>query len=682
MSISVKPIPLDLRKELYDYYTPWEIGDRIFNEMKQKGFQGTYKKVQVLPVDPEWRFVWRYFHHDKPNKYGIKRIFCIHQIHQQKTFELNLSNMETESHTFKPIWNQEPSRRAKAIERWKQIADVFSPFDVMELDGRRSFKEVKIIPLWYGSSKSVLDSIDKSGFLYFEQTSLEEEKPTITDDGFFENGIHFTSSARYASDIYSKGHLLLAWVSMREPFPVVGGPKKEELKTLCSKEVYNAYYVSLTLADSSNSLGKNYCTSKKEETVCCDEIIVFHKFQILPRFWIELEVELPYALSDTPQFVNELIPHLMKLLQNLNVDRDQKLRNYLGRELGTLLTLEEDDYLEEKHKILYEKLTQILDSQGEVNRQVSQALTGVSRTNMISLIPQPDSVISTPEADISHQLVTPEVQNDSTISKPEETHNKAIKNKIHSKKYREKDYNKLDVIPSKQTVISSTEDKCFSIPSIAFGKADWERYFGDIGEEPTLPANIDEILNEPCSFWPDKKVKETHLLVLIPNMVNCKPFTLDCLGKLIRKPRSGHATKYRYYSDYVKEELCDKPCTSHWVLMTREAIPGTLVKCLGYSDQCDLIASHNQKTGLSYEVPYTLEAITSILVHYVKTGERLYTYDKLRKEWIFTMCQENVCNKKWPYVPIRFAAGGLGVVCSYYFHKVVFTCGMAGVRRF
>ena len=71
------------------------------------------------------------------------------------------------------------------------------------------------------------------------------------------------------------------------------------------------------------------------------------------------------------------------------------------------------------------------------------------------------------------------------------------------------------------------------IPSIAFGKAEWGKYFGDVGIEPPLPANIENILNEPCSFWPDKKVKETHLLVLIPNTVNEKPFTMNYLGELI-----------------------------------------------------------------------------------------------------------------------------------------------------
>ena len=108
-----------------------------------------------------------------------------------------------------------------------------------------------------------------------------------------------------------------------------------------------------------------------------------------------------------------------------------------------------------------------------------------------------------------------------------------------------------------------------------FGEEEWEIYFGDVGVEPPLPANIEEILNEPCSFWPDKKVKETHLLVLIPNTVNGKPFTMNCLGELIRKPKSEHSTRYRFYCNGANEAVGDKSYPSHWVLMTRDIIPGS-----------------------------------------------------------------------------------------------------------
>ena len=173
-------------------------------------------------------------------------------------------------------------------------------------------------------------------------------------------------------------------------------------------------------------------------------------------------------------------------------------------------------------------------------------------------------------------------------------------------------------------------DKCPLLTEVVFrnkdfGKKEWEKYFGDIGTEPPLPANIEEILNEPCSFWPDKKVKETHLLVLIPSIVNGKAFTMDYLEELIQKPKSGYSTKYRGYWASTKNVVGDKSYSSHWLLITSDIIPGSRGK--RYSKCCELIANHRKKTGVPYELPHLLEATVSILVHYVKTGERLYSDD-------------------------------------------------------
>ena len=149
----------------------------------------------------------------------------------------------------------------------------------------------------------------------------------------------------------------------------------KDIKGKGAYKAYNAHYIPVTSINPSDPYETIYYPAKENETPHCDEFVVFHKSQTLPRFWIELEVELPYVPSDSPQCVNELIPHLTKLLQNSNVDKDQRLRNYLCKELCILLNLEGNDYLEERHEIMYEQLKQILDSQGKINRQVSRALT-------------------------------------------------------------------------------------------------------------------------------------------------------------------------------------------------------------------------------------------------------------------------------------------------------------------
>jgi WD40 repeat protein len=377
------PIPLDLRKELFDT-CPWRISDPLFGEMKTQR-KVPYKKVQVLPTHADWRFVWRYFHHDKPHRYGIKRIFCIHEHHQVKAFELNLSSIDREAEKFKPTWDTEPrvEQRRVVAKRYQDTVAIFSPFQTLEEGGRkRTWTQIKVLPLWHGSKADLCHSICESGFVFFGKSALKpgEAGKGSTDEGYFGSGIYFTNSARYASDIYSQGHLLLAWVSMREPFPVVGDDQQLDMALLKgggAYKHYNAHYVPVSPINS-DPYCQIYHPAKPGQTPSCDEIVVFHKSQAIPRFWIELEIEVPYLMnpSDIPQFVQELIPHLFKILQKPEVDRDLKLRNVLNSELAFLLKLSADDDLEQKHTTLFEKLTQLIDSVGKIDKNVRQALVG------------------------------------------------------------------------------------------------------------------------------------------------------------------------------------------------------------------------------------------------------------------------------------------------------------------
>jgi hypothetical protein len=380
-STSIRPpIPLDLRRELPEPLIPWKISERLFQRMQAQGTSIAYKKVQVLPTDPEWRFIWRYFYWDKPTKYGIKQIHCVHERRQMSLFESNFSSIEREASKFSANWDQEPraDQRAVAIDRWKQTTQVFSPLETTEEDGRKQrWVETKVLPLWHGSSEQVCNSICGSGFIYFGKTSLGATNPgdpKSTDEGFFGSGIYFTDSARYASDIYSKGHILLGWVSMREPFPVVGDPEQLDMNTFRGKgayKSYNAHYVPVVPIKPYPNCAIYY-PCQKEETPNCDEIVVFHKSQALPRFWVELDVEPPYLItpSKVPEFVKELIPHIFKILQNVHVDQDKKLRNILCTELAVLLTLSGTDKLEENDKFFFDQITQLIDNAGQLNKEV------------------------------------------------------------------------------------------------------------------------------------------------------------------------------------------------------------------------------------------------------------------------------------------------------------------------
>ena len=46
--------------------------------------------------------------------------------------------------------------------------------------------------------------------------------------------------------------------------------------------------------------------------------------------------------------------------------------------------------------------------------------------------------------------------------------------------------------------------------------------------------------------------------MLVPKTVNGAPLTLNSLGKLVKHPRKGHATKYDFFRDEAKRELGDR----------------------------------------------------------------------------------------------------------------------------
>ena len=220
----------------------------------------------------------------------------------------------------------------------------------------------------------------------------------------------------------------------------------------------------------------------------------------------------------------------------------------------------------------------------------------------------------------------------------------------------------------------STSVRDDTLPKQAvIGKMLWERYYGHVGSEPSLPSNIEEIMDSPCPFWEGKKVKDTHLLVLIPSHVAGKPLTLDYLVKLIERPQEeGYETRC-HSREYRDARIgSQSPDSSYWVLMTRDVLPGSRNK--SYEDQCALVADHANCTGLGYEVPRALEAVVVMLLHHVRSGERLYSDNSST----YTRCQESAEG-------CQLMMGGFSSK-GFYFN---FNCndsfralGVAGLRKF
>ncbi len=208
-----------------------------------------------------------------------------------------------------------------------------------------------------------------------------------------------------------------------------------------------------------------------------------------------------------------------------------------------------------------------------------------------------------------------------------------------------------------------------------FGKAQWETYFGDVGDEPPLPDNIDEILNSPCPFSGDEgtKVKDTHMLVLVPATVNGEDLTLDRLEQLIQNPQKGNKTKYRWYegSGAKDEHGSAKVGQSHWVLMTRDVLPGSRNKT--YNDQKELV---KQYADQGYIVPDAIDAAVCMLMEFVASGVYLYG----REPITYTRCAQTV-KGQYPVVAGGFGSDGLAVFLIHY-HFGHDGYGVAALRKF
>ncbi len=216
---------------------------------------------------------------------------------------------------------------------------------------------------------------------------------------------------------------------------------------------------------------------------------------------------------------------------------------------------------------------------------------------------------------------------------------------------------------------------------IAFGNDKWAQCFGkdvvkdeDSTEEfSSLPSN-DFIAD--CkkfkSIFPEKNAKDSLMLVRLPKTLN-GGLTLKSLGELAKKYFSDSDTGYRVIRSDIVDELADKSIDkSHWVLMTKDVLPGSRNK--SYDEQQKIVADLAEKSLISYEVPETLESAACILSQYFDSNIRLFSDNP----WTYTRCKDKVQGFEMVIV------GGLspaGLVVGKDFCNFDFF-GVAALRKF
>jgi len=620
-----EPMP-HIRQFLPNPETPWLVSPQLFQRIQATKEHNGYKKCPITSNDLEWGFILRYFEWKKPTNRCIKAVHCIHSPSASQAFQAIIPTMDQQAKSlaFSPKWQQEEDAqlRQKVNQRWKAMTDPYSPVTIPGANSRKdSYAHTKILPLWHGTKAAICHSICQTGFTFFGKHQLLQEgkkDENNTDTGYFGAGIYFTNSARYAAEVYSDGNLLLAWVSMREPYPVVANapglypdkPKDmRKLEGLGAYQNYNAHHIPIVSVKPDNPSCAIYYPCSQTEQPTCDEIVVFQPSQTLARFWIEVEIEL--AKSPEVQLtIGVFLQKVLDLLEAQAIQQDIGLAKALEDKANLLIILDPNKTIPDQDAEFCRWAMQLLDSAGKVRTFVSK------------------------------KLLTPQIPHSSPT---------------------------LQVIPT--PIIQPAVPKAPRVPSIAFGEAKWSTYFGDIGQEPPLPANIDQILLSRCPFWSGKKVQDTHLLVLIPKTVNGQLLTLANLKEWIQNPKQGNPTKFSDWRPGGNENL--SVASSYWVLMTKDVLEGTRNK--SYTDQTKIVSQFAQNAGIPYQPPKLLEAAVCILTEHVSSGVRLYS----DSPWTYTRCEEKYENKPWQMLVGVFGAGGL--VVSY--SSVCDSCGLSCLRR-
>jgi tetratricopeptide (TPR) repeat protein len=336
------------------------------------------KKVLVLPSDPELNFILSYFFKSPALNFDIRSVHYVENPTARNDFEAHLLSQENEATNpeFFPNWEREDhSVERHAVHcRWKEASKSFNPFNIQTPQGVKTSSKTFIFPLWHGTSAHGAESIARSGFAYFGKTKLSSQPTTSknTDKGYFGSGIYFTPQPTYA-EIFSsmpwkkphpnpgEGHLMLAWVSMREPLPVVGTPGQSDTMELGGKGAhanYNAHFIPVEPLTPGNPMCHKFLPALPGRIPMYDEYVVFRPAQTLAAFWIELQPDgLSYMSFDDPVIpTEELIRSAIYTLRIDSIFKNPLLKEAIFSLLNELFIKDPKAPLNEKEKELFKDI--------------------------------------------------------------------------------------------------------------------------------------------------------------------------------------------------------------------------------------------------------------------------------------------------------------------------------------
>jgi hypothetical protein len=162
------------------------------------------------------------------------------------------------------------------------------------------------------------------------------------------------------------------------------------------------------------------------------------------------------------------------------------------------------------------------------------------------------------------------------------------------------------------------------------GAAEWQRGFQvNVGVVPPIPKSITkELLESDCPLHPGEKIKDTHILMLVPETVNGEPYSAVKLGELCAKTK-GSGDKLIYdggdwatawkFQDWAKAQQAQ----SEWVLLPKSDPDPKRVPAVKHFRSKDIAAQQSVHTDhyADYREANALEVMTAALLNDVVNGE-------------------------------------------------------------
>ena len=162
------------------------------------------------------------------------------------------------------------------------------------------------------------------------------------------------------------------------------------------------------------------------------------------------------------------------------------------------------------------------------------------------------------------------------------------------------------------------------------GPDEWKAQGIEVGDPPPIPTSITKkLLNEECPLHPGEKIKDTHLLVLIPKTVNGEPYSPRKLDELCAT-RKGSGDKLIYDgadwatawkgSDWARTAQVQ----SEWVLIPKiDPDPKKVPKDKHFRSKNIAAQQKVHENYPEYREVKTVELMTAVLLYDLTNKERL-----------------------------------------------------------